>query len=603
MSLRDSDDLDGASSPTIEDEDEDGSRNPSDSSSPAPAPSVAAAPARRWRDVFWLLVFVLHLLLVGSALVLLGLNRFRKADRLNIDRFTNITIGGGAAAAPREAEVVAPPQREQGPSGELTETFWPFYGAAAGVGAAIAGAWLALLGRRAGQMMKVSVHSLTTYLAVISVLCFWGKHFFWGVAFAVGALLQFLYVMSVLDRFPFTMLVLQKAVKMVWGLPDVMRVAYAFILIMLCWMVLWSFGVAGIVALSMHDSGRWWLLVVFSVSLFWTGAVLCNTVHVIVSGMVFLVLIHGGQRATSMPPKPVLKSLQYAVTTSFGSICYGSLFTAAIRTLRWEIRGIRSKIGNNECLLCCVDFLFHLVETLVRFFNKYAYVQIAVNGKSFNRSARDAWELFQSTGIEALIAYDCSGAVLLMGTILGGLLTGTCTGVWAWFKRSDKVLMVGCTAALMGMILVGLAVVVVESAVTSIYICYAEDPTLIQSWDTEFFNQMSEALHQRLQYRSARAREGDPVWAIKQSTISDLLGLSLNFFFILPLMNSVGIHVIEAPVLHPVAEGLFNFVIGWTFLFAPLLFTDRRRDRYKGSLDLLWGCQMFLTNDLLPYIV
>ena len=48
-------------------------------------------------------------------------------------------------------------------------------------------------------------------------------------------------------------------------------------------------------------------------------------------------------------------------------------------------------------------------------------LQIAVHGKSFNHSARDAWELFQSTGVEALIAYDCSGAVLLMGTILGGL--------------------------------------------------------------------------------------------------------------------------------------------------------------------------------------
>lgn len=42
----------------------------------------------------------------------------------------------------------------------------------------------------------------------------------------------------------------------------------------------------------------------------------------------------------------------------------------------FQIRGIRSKIGKNECLLCCVDFLFHLVETLVRFFNKYAYVQV-----------------------------------------------------------------------------------------------------------------------------------------------------------------------------------------------------------------------------------
>lgn len=74
-----------------------------------------------------------------------------------------------------------------------------------------------------------------------------------------------------------------------------------------------------------------------SVSLFWTGAVLCNIVHVIVSGMVFLVLIHGGREAASMPPNSLMKSLRYAVTTSFGSICYGSLFTAAIRTLRWEV--------------------------------------------------------------------------------------------------------------------------------------------------------------------------------------------------------------------------------------------------------------------------
>lgn len=172
------------------------------------------------------------------------------------------------------------------------------------------------------------------------------------------------------------MLVLQKAVKMAWSLPKVMCIAYAFILVMLSWMALWSFGAAGVVASSIGDSGRWWLLVVsgqvcsvesviygywvkevaiilhresvilffcfillqvLSISLFWTGAVLCNTVHVIVSGMVFLVLFHGGQETASMPPNSLMKSLRYAVTTSFGSICYGSLFTAAIRTLRWEV--------------------------------------------------------------------------------------------------------------------------------------------------------------------------------------------------------------------------------------------------------------------------
>ncbi|CAL5016536.1 unnamed protein product [Urochloa decumbens] len=97
---------------------------------------------------------------------------------------------------------------------------------------------------------------------------------------------------------------------------------------------------------------------------------------------------------------------------------------------------------------------------------------------------------------------------------------------------------------------------------------------------------------------------GDPVWAISQATISDLIGLSLNFFFILPLLNSAGVHLLESPVLHPMAEGLFNFVIAWTLMFAPQLYTDSRRDRFKGSLDVLWGFQMFLTNTfLIPYMV
>lgn len=55
---------------------------------------------------------------------------------------------------------------------------------------------------------------------------------------------------------------LQKAVKMVSGLPEVIRVAYAFMIVMLLCMGIWSFGVSGIVASSMGDGGRWWLLVV-----------------------------------------------------------------------------------------------------------------------------------------------------------------------------------------------------------------------------------------------------------------------------------------------------------------------------------------------------
>lgn len=58
------------------------------------------------------------------------------------------------------------------------------------------------------------------------------------------------------------MLVLQKAANMVCSLREVAIVACASMFIMLLWMALWSFGAAGVVASSMGDGGRWWLLVV-----------------------------------------------------------------------------------------------------------------------------------------------------------------------------------------------------------------------------------------------------------------------------------------------------------------------------------------------------
>lgn len=62
---------------------------------------------------------------------------------------------------------------------------------------------------------------------------------------------------------------------------------------------------------------------------------------------------------------------------------------------------------------------------------------------------------------------------------------------------------------------------------------------------------------------------------------------------------NLGLYLILSFASFQMSEGLFNFVIGWTFMFAPLLYTDLKRDRYKGSLDVLWGFQMFLTNSML----
>jgi hypothetical protein len=140
---------------------------------------VSMEQKRRWHDLFWLGLFVIQLIGLGFALAILGLNRFKKKNRLDIDKYTYRFM-----------------ENEAG----LTEDYWPLYAVAGGVGTTLGWSWLLLLGSHAIHMLKVSVHILTTYLAVISVLCFWAQQFFWGVAFAIGASLQFLYIISVIDR-------------------------------------------------------------------------------------------------------------------------------------------------------------------------------------------------------------------------------------------------------------------------------------------------------------------------------------------------------------------------------------------------------------------
>ncbi|NEP02988.1 MAG: nuclear transport factor 2 family protein [Symploca sp. SIO2E9] len=94
---------------------------------------------------------------------------------------------------------------------------------------------------------------------------------------------------------------------------------------------------------------------------------------------------------------------------------------------------------------------------------------------------------------------------------------------------------------------------------------------------------------------------GEPAWAIQPETLKEIFDESLNFFFILPVLNAVGINYINSPTLHPVLEALFNFAEAWIFMFLPLMLLDCR----VSNLPKLpiWSMAMFLTNAIIcPYM-
>ncbi len=94
---------------------------------------------------------------------------------------------------------------------------------------------------------------------------------------------------------------------------------------------------------------------------------------------------------------------------------------------------------------------------------------------------------------------------------------------------------------------------------------------------------------------------GEPVWAIQSETIKEVIGESINFFFILPILNILGISLMKSPVVHPAIEAQFNFAEAWIFMFFPLLLADQRVRNFPKIA--LWSVAMFLTNVfLLPYM-
>ncbi|CAE7259891.1 Tldc2 [Symbiodinium necroappetens] len=98
---------------------------------------------------------------------------------------------------------------------------------------------------------------------------------------------------------------------------------------------------------------------------------------------------------------------------------------------------------------------------------------------------------------------------------------------------------------------------------------------------------------------------GPPAWAIDETTLRNVIDKSLNFFYIWPGLDTVGLPSptsllgIALPSVDPLRLALFNLAEAYAFMLLPLLLWDRpkRQDVYNW-----WAPAMFLTNAiLLPY--
>lgn len=129
----------------------------------------------------------------------------------------------------------------------------------------------------------------------------------------------------------------------------------------------------------------------------------------------------------------MLKGYRDAITTNLGSLIYGSLVLTFCRLVRYAVEaGTRaSKNSNNTVmyLLCCIcRCCASLLERLVRYISKFAYMDVAMNSSTYCEAALNAAHLVATSGV---------GLVVLEGTMWVFTFCGTggsaaASGTVAW---------------------------------------------------------------------------------------------------------------------------------------------------------------------------
>ncbi|XP_029364154.1 choline transporter-like protein 2 isoform X3 [Echeneis naucrates] len=190
-----------------------------------------------------------------------------------------------------------------------------------------------------------------------------------------------------------------------------------------------------------------------------------------------------------MPAFPVFSSLGRSLRYHTGSLAFGSLILSIIQIIRvlleyldHKLKGAKNKFA--KFLLCCLKCCFWCLEKFIKFLNRNAYIMVAIYGKNFCTSARDAFFLLMRNMIRVAVLDKVTDFLLFLGKLL---IVGL-VGVFAFFFFSGRVKAFENTAPHLHYYWVPILTVVIGSyliahgffsvyamCVDTLFLCFLED--------------------------------------------------------------------------------------------------------------------------------
>ncbi|PIA53694.1 hypothetical protein AQUCO_00900345v1 [Aquilegia coerulea] len=328
--------------------------------------------------------------------------------------------------------------------------------------------WQKTLREWPGFMIKFILWSsfATSLSAGILLLCFQKPSTDGvGVALVGYSIGNGLYACWVTRRIGFTTKVITKSLEPITKFPDINYPIYLMMGVGFMWITVWVLAVIG--ALNFYFPPLVVILLVLSLA--WTTEVLRNVANLTVSRVISLYYLRGMQSSTQF-------CFQRAMSRNLGSACLGSLFVPAIEALRIIARGLNLLEGEDEFMFSCAHCCLRVMESIFRYGNGWAYVQIATYGKGFVRASQDTWGLFERQGMERIVDADITSAICFLTGVCSGSICVIATGSWTFAVHRSFTATVSLLAFFIGYLMTRIGMAVPHACVSCYYVCYAENP-------------------------------------------------------------------------------------------------------------------------------
>uniref|UniRef100_A0A669DT71 Choline transporter-like protein n=1 Tax=Oreochromis niloticus TaxID=8128 RepID=A0A669DT71_ORENI len=146
------------------------------------------------------------------------------------------------------------------------------------------------------------------------------------------------------------------------------------------------------------------------------------------------------EKPSDIPMFPLFGGFIRSLRYHLGSLAFGALILTLVQIMRIILEYIdqKTKGSQNSCarfIMCCLKCCLWCLEKFIKFINRNAYIMIAIYGKNFCVSAKNAFQLLMRNVIRVVVLDKVTDLLLFFGKLMvvGGV------GVLSFFFFSGRI--------------------------------------------------------------------------------------------------------------------------------------------------------------------